>query len=431
MTKRAKKIAAKKAVAKITPMPPLDSGPGKLKASVRTAIVAEVTASVRQSINYLVAKQAELAAYGGFDEFIDKEGDDAKASKIGKGLSHHLIQCRAALATSLWRRQLFLSCDLIDRLLFDVACLDSGTPIETFFQLLKSHLVRASGFIVYPLHSFGILGLGFFDFFKGGRPDILIKPANLAVCAQTNDVGKSVEFLERTIREQGMNRSIDQSMIEHYVASRGLEWFSRNPLLIVSLTSITDGIYNNQFIYVLKLKMSTALLLMLNAVGKQCPEDERLIAGSTSRVNNWQTLDIHHYLVFQPKLNDPKTFETQCVPMHSARLELAELSDVSAEIDTRAWSSKRAAKRLGAIRAALEKVEAGYLEHWILGDREMLRARIYRKLVDSIDHFRRGYSAAANDGEKIVSLAIGPHEKAPHAGARDAQGRGRREALPK
>jgi hypothetical protein len=92
--------------------------------------------------------------------------------------------------------------------------------------------------------------------------------------------------------------------------------------------------------------------------------------------------------------------------MNAARLELAELSDINADIDPRTWSSKRAARRLERIRRALDVLEKGYFEHHVLGDTKKLKARVYRKVMTSLDYFRRSFRASARQEEAIISLAI-------------------------
>ena len=56
--------------------------------------------------------------------------------------------------------------------------------------------------------------------------------------------------------------------------SRPLKWFKNNPLLVVSIATLTSGYYENQFIYVMKLKLSTALVMMLSTVGDRLEPDE-------------------------------------------------------------------------------------------------------------------------------------------------------------
>jgi hypothetical protein len=382
--------------------PTTTGAPGPLAPSEQTTVALEVAAAAQQSLTFLSVKQADVAAYADFDVFIDHDETD----KMGKAIEHHIVQVRAALAASLWKRQIFLGVDVIDRLVFDVVHAAGNAILADFFAALFAHGVPSPGLVVYPLHSFGVLGFGLFSFINKTHPEIVIKDANLSITAQTNSKDESVQFLERSAKTLGLTRKIDRSDIDHYVRSRPLKWFERNPLLVVAMSTTTSGYYENQFIYVLKLKLSTALILMLSVVGDQPDPSERLRAFSTARTNNWQTLDIKHYLVFEPSLRDPKLLTARCVPMNAARLQLAELSDLNADIDPIAWSSRRAGRKLEGIRQALATIETGYLEHHVLGDRSKLKARIFRKMLDSIDYFRRSFSAGAKDSEAIVSLAI-------------------------
>ncbi len=87
--------------------------------------------------------------------------------------------------------------------------------------------------------------------------------------------------------------------------------------------------------------------------------------------------------------------------MNVARLQLADLSDLSKDLDPRAWRSRRAMKRLDGIRAALRKIETGFLSHLVIGSKDNVARRVYRKLVDSIDYFRRSYGASAKPSERL------------------------------
>lgn len=370
--------------------------------AAQAAVRKEVRQAASQSLAFLQTRQVEVAGYGDFDVFVDREDSD----KVGNAIEYHLVQVRAALAASLWRRQIFVGVDVIDRLLFDILRRNASRVVHDFFDVMFAHGVPSAGLVVYPLHSFGVLGLGLFTFLSGSRPEIVLKQAKMAVGAQSNRRETSIEFLERSAIALSLDRKIDRTEIDHFIDTRSLKWFDSNPLLVVSISTLTSNYYENQFIYILKLKLSTALIMMLSALGDQEASDNRLLASSSARVNNRQTLDIHHYLVFEPSLSDPKMLQARCVPMNAARLQLSELSDLNVEIYPRTWTRRSAGRQLEAIRAALETVEAGYLKHHILGKKGKLKARVYRKLVDSLDYFRRSHSAGANENETTVSLAI-------------------------
>lgn len=241
--------------------------PGPLSSGEQATIVAEVQAAAGQSLAFLKARQVDVAAYRDFDCFVDRDEDNDP--KRGKAIEHHITTLRAQLAAALWKRQTFLGIDVIDRLIFDVVHHDGKQILADFFGALFARGVPSSGLVVYPLHSFGVLGFGLFTFLARTRPDFIIKDANLAITPQTNDNGASADFLDRAATELGLTRSIDRNDLDHYIRSRSLHWFKRNQLLVVALSSTTSGYYENQFIFMLKLRFSTALIMMLDVV-TQC-----------------------------------------------------------------------------------------------------------------------------------------------------------------
>jgi hypothetical protein len=345
-----------------------------------------------------------LRQFEDFDDFIFRA--DKVDSRKASAVEHHLRKARAALARTLWGQEVFLGIDVIDHLLYDVYAHVSRDPIKQFFEIVAAEGLHRPGFVLYPLHSFGVLGLGFFRFFQDAEFHLTLADAGIALTAQTNSAEASLRFLNEVRKSFGIRKRIPNDTVEHFVRSRPLKWLERNPMLAVKVRSFTGSYYENQFVYILKLRMSTALIMMLSAMGKQYDRDDFLERSSSTRVNNWQTLDIRHYLVFEtPPLKRPELL-AYCIPMNAARLQLAHLSDLSADLDARAWRSKRAMRNLDGIRAALRTIETGYLTHVVIGTKHKLAQRVYRKLVDSIDYFRRAYSAGAKPSEAIVWLAV-------------------------
>jgi hypothetical protein len=352
----------------------------------------------------ITASTSFLRQFEGFDDFIFR-GDKVDA-RVAAALEHHLRKARAVLARTLWGQEVFLGIDVIDHLLYDVYAHTSGDPIKQFFEVVAAEGLHRPGFVLYPLHSFGVLGFGFFRFFQNAEFHLMLADAGVALTAQTNSAEASLRFLNGARKSFGIRKRIPNDSVEHFARSRSLKWLERNPLLAVKVRSFTGSYYENQFVYILKLRMSTALIMMLSAMGKQYDRDDFLERSSSARVNNRQTLDIRHYLVFETPPRKRSELLAYCVPMNVARLQLADLSDLSADLDARAWRSKRAIRRLDGIHAALRKIETGYLTHVVIGTKHRVAQRVHRKLLDSIDYFRRAYSAGAKPSEAIVWLAV-------------------------
>lgn len=329
---------------------------------------------------------------------------DANAAAAAE---HNLRIVRAELARILWKNDVFIGVDVIDRILFGLVHSGNGTDIVSEFLAWVQHRgFHRAGFLVYPLHSFGIQGLGFYSALKKSLPHLTLGDAGLAITAQTNNKEKTSAFLNHVRDAFDIKQKIPADLIEHFRKSRQLEWIDCNPLLALRVRSFTGTYYENQFIYMLKLRMSTALVMMLSVMEKPVPEDKRLIHGSSAHVNNWQTLDIRHYLSFEAAVGRASELTAYCIPTFPSKLELALLSDLNVDIDPRVWSKPRATKRLAGLHGTLTVIERGYLNNVILGVRDSLQSRVYRKLITSIDYFRRSFSAGVRDSEAAIALAI-------------------------
>lgn len=175
------------------------------------------------------------------------------------------------------------------------------------------------------------------------------------------------------------------------------------PLLLVRLTSHTGDMYENQFVYTLKIRSAASALLMLHALSleREGPVDK---FRSSAHVNNFQTLDIRHYLIGEGMPTGK--ISTRRVPMNVSPLDLARLSDVAAVVSTEAMSTN-AMKRLEAqVVAALRVVERGYFQHVNLTSKSKAQARFYKRLVTALDWFRQSFGSHANESEAIVALAV-------------------------
>lgn len=241
---------------------------------------------------------------------------------------------------------------MIDRVLFDLLITGQGKDFASrFFDLIRKKTLHHPGFVLFPLHSFGVLGLGFYHFFKKNMVNMFLEDAGIAITAQTNNREQTIDFLENVRNVFGIKHHIPVDTLEHLTRSRPLRWFSGNQLLAVRIHSFSGSYYENQFVYILKLRLYSAMIMMLSALegssyandilrhGKSA-NDDVMKHGSSAKVNNWQTLDIKHYLVFETPIGKKKELSVYCVPMNKSRLELAQLSDLNVQIDPRYWTKR-------------------------------------------------------------------------------------------
>ncbi len=358
--------------------------------------------SVEAAIAFLRANREFLARYEDLEAFAFYAFDHDE--KRAQGVEHHLVTLRRQLLDELWSRHIFLSVNAIEQMLY-IALKTDVHPFVAFADQVLENGLYHPGLVLYPLHSFGFLGLGLFGLGRQRRLAKLdLSAAGIELTPQTNSFDQSTAFLESVRRRLGINHGIPRELLQHYYRSRNLKWYTQNPLLAVKVSSYASGYYENQRILVMKLRLSTTLIAMMAVMAKR-EESADFQNFSTARTNNWETLDIKHYLLFQADPRAPK-LGVDCTPMHVNRLELAELSDLGVDIDPRVWKGQVRRAQLGVIRGALEYLENGYLRHCVIGSKNQELSRLFRKLISSINYFRRSLRARGQRSENIVALAI-------------------------
>ncbi|HUN84421.1 MAG TPA: hypothetical protein VMU48_08580 [Terracidiphilus sp.] len=228
--------------------------------------------------------------------------------------------------------------------------------------------------------------------------------AGLVARPQTNSLDETIEFMNSAAQALGLGCSVPQDLVHHYSRSRPTKWLTHNPLLIVRCHTFSGTYYENQEFLVLKLQFATALLFMMAAFQHGIVKKSAGALFSSRTVNNFQTLDIHHYFLLERKPGRKKHFDLRCVPMHVAPADLAELSDVNIEIVPQLWLRRQPIVK--RIALALRAVEDGYVKHSLLAKRSSVRSRIYQKLYNALAYFRRSFHVSADKGAAIVNLAV-------------------------
>jgi len=224
----------------------------------------------------------------------------------------------------------------------------------------------------------------------------------LIVSPQTNSFERTISFLEASASILGVKKTLPIDLIEHWIRSRPTKWLEKNPLMVLRVHSFPGGYYENQFFLIYKLKIATTLLMMLNAFQTfESSKEGRLF--NTSRVNNWETLDIHHYILFFPKPRS-KRLSGDCIPMNSGKATLADLSCVPVDVDPIFW--RRRMPWAENLIAALDHVGKNYLKYSIGKPKNNVKSRVYRKFFRSLEFYRKSNRITDDEGESAVYLAI-------------------------
>jgi hypothetical protein len=359
--------------------------------------------SVSRSVAFLVDNRADLEGFEDVEDFVFSSGPVPQHHRAG--FEHHLTVVRQSLARVLWSHGIFIGVSVLDSVLFHaVAHTPAESPVEWVIGYIRSQGLHGSGLVVHPLHSFGILGAGLFRWATRTQVHFISEAFGFGVTPQTNDWARSCDFMDTARAAFGISRTIPRELLEHWSRSRPIRWLTQNPLLIVKTRSFPGEYFENQSLLVLQLQFATSVCFMLASLQPGGIDTRREAkAFSSSMVNNFQTLDLRHYLVFYGR-GRRRQFSGQCVPIHARRGTLAELSDLAVEIDPRYWRGQRRAA--AEIYAAVSTIQRGFLKFSIGRIPETVESRVYKKIFDALVFFRRSFRRSDRVDESCVNLAI-------------------------
>lgn len=210
-----------------------------------------------------------------------------------------------------------------------------------------------------------------------------------------------LSFLNDACATLGIGSAVDEELIKHWMRSRQIHWLHRNPLAAVRVHSFPGDYYENQRFLTRKIDMASAGVCLLASLQEYKGADDAYHLFSSRLVNNFETLDIDHYLVLYPELRGKK-LAGDCVPFRSERETLVDISELAVDLDPREWKSRRAIAN--RTMKAVTMAQKGFFAHSLRASEEPL-ARVYRKLALSLRYFRRSYRRDPVGGMLEVNLA--------------------------
>src|SRR5206468_2130801 len=120
---------------------------------------------------------------------------------VVKGITFHFVCVRAAIARELWTREFYVGVSVLDSLLFGALKANSSTPVLDLFQTLIAAEIHSPGFVVYPIHSLGLLGAGVLPLLsppgKASDANLLVEAYGLVLSPQTNSLKDTAKVLKR------------------------------------------------------------------------------------------------------------------------------------------------------------------------------------------------------------------------------------------
>ena len=364
-----------------------------------------ISSTIHESENYLHRQHNVISGFDTIDDFV-VNGETSIDNNTYRGCLHHFMQIRTGLARALWTSECYIGISLLDDLVFQLAKASNKRIYRDAIDYVRNSNVMEAGFVLYPLHGFGVQMPGRLERKSSLSPYITFKKLGVCLTCQHHSLPSAYRSVTRMASTLGVHGRISRDSFQHYFKSRNLEWLARNPLMMISMVSHTGDYYENQFVYTLKIRISTALSAMIYAISvdKGYAVDDFV---STARVNNNQTLDIRHYLVGEMRKSKKKTYvELRCVPMNLAPIDLARLSDLSITLSSDTLRKKSIARLRRELGAILKDVESGYITHVNTNSSNLVKRRVYARIVTALDWFRYSFGGRATSDETIVNLAV-------------------------
>ena len=347
-------------------------------------------------VTSLQVDQKRLHAYTDIEDLAIKAhgnpGSDADE------LAERMLPVRNEIVRQLRSRELLVAFEIIDHLLFEaIKRPEDGPALQQVLDVLSSARVDAAGFVVFAVHSLGLMvdnldeleGLEFIDGELG-----------VAITSQTNALDKTIAFLEEVRAAFGVAGVVPVESIRHWRRSRQTRWLELNPLLCVRVAEAAGSYYGNEAMLLSRLQTTTAFVAMLGAMQPAGHGGGRSVM-STWVMNNQQTLDIHHYLVLSPGRSAGDRLEGDCVPISRGRPDIVAMSELRIDMDPKYWATE--AEEARRVWGSVASVYRGYLRHGFEPGRADDEARETRRRFDSLAYFQR--SLSGQGWRDIISLS--------------------------
>ena len=360
--------------------------------------------AIRDAEAYLGRKHNELSRFDTLEHLVI-DGEDFLDEGSYNGLEYHFRAIRAELARALWKAEVYVGVSIIDELVFQSAKNKPASIVQDVLSFLSTTRAGKPGFVLYPLHGFGIGTENPLQWDRVAGAFLHFRSMAVCLAPQTNNFDSTYELISKMASRLGVAGKIDVSDLGHHTRAGNMEWMTSNPLMMVRVSSHTGAYFENQFIYTLKIRISAALAAMIYALAA----DRGNKVGdfyTTAKVNNWETLDIHHYLVGEAREKASASVELRRVPMNISALDLARLSDLTLSLgaNTLRLSFMRDAQK--RLTQSLKHVETGHLEHVNTASNDRVRRKVYARVVTALDWYRQSFSARVTDDEAVVALAV-------------------------
>jgi len=350
---------------------------------------------VADAVSALRADHARIAAFKTLEDLAIQAYAETGQQPEGDAVrvADAMTRVRNAIADELWPRELFVAVEILDELLFEALCANAEDPVFEVLRALRDARVDAMGLLVFGVHSVGLQGASLPDLLAGTGVEFADPSLGVAITPQTNSLADTIAFLDRAAKTFGVTGEIPQEMVEHWRRSRQAEWLERNPLIAVRVAEASGSYYGNEALLLTRLQAATVLVSMLASVQPRADPQHRSTL-TTAVINNFETLDIHHYLVLSPGRSAVTDAELggRFVPISHVRSDLVDMSMLRMDLDPAYWREHR--DEANRVAGAVGTVYRGYLRRGFDRSQDDAAARQSRRRFESTVFFQRSFTSS-------------------------------------
>ncbi len=342
------------------------------------------------SIQRLCRQKEYFKKFDSVDDWVVKE-DENVVEREGEYFSH----IKNYIITKYKAQDIYLSSAVVDDIIF--YCLQNS-EIANFVNDVEDLIERSgltkNSIVIFPLHDFGFQYAGLGNLINHSH--VSLKYDNFQVNSQSNSFNKTVsnitDYLEQI--KFPKRKKLDLDLFRHYYVSRNLKWFERNPLIFFHFKFSQVERYDNVAFILEKMSFITNKLYFLYTLRSEKDKVGSLF--STTNSNNWETLDINHFLTIS---RTGANNQINCIPVHYKYSLLYE--DMHMKIDLKAKKKAVYQWEAKAI-SCIDLLYDGYRNYLLTKDKKY---GMYYRIASSLSYFRRSVKSVRRE-DKVININI-------------------------
>ncbi|MBP8083834.1 MAG: hypothetical protein KAZ87_11600, partial [Spirochaetes bacterium] len=281
---------------------------------------------------------------------------------------------------------IFLSSSVLYELLYCEWKSNVNNFISKTIDSIFIYGLNSNCFIFFPLINFGLNQSGIKLFFMKDI-NVSFDSESAIFFPQTNNKDKTITNLTNIIKKFGAKKSsLNTSLIDHYLNTRPIDWFYKNPFVVLKIKSSFNEYYENEYIIIRLLEKEITKLVLLSMYQINKDIKTKTYDVSTKNINNFHTKDIKHYLFFHLSKG---VYKPVCVPIHEDKGVFHDIMNTKINLNI---SKTKNVNKIKIIWKFIDDIYKTYL----LKPKEENVLRFVERIISSLEFMRRSVSSSSN-----------------------------------